>query len=477
MDMTLKRLMRSASAAIVTLFVVLPASAQDVEEDSFRLNPSIMTGNITQVDLGLGLGQLVRLPSPAQTVYVADPTIADVEVMSPELIYLYGRAAGETNLYAIGPDDEIVAQWDIVVGLGVALLNSLIREENPDGTLAARASGNVVVLTGDADSAEEIADAEAQAWGIVPPPEAGGRVINRSSVTMPQQVNLQVRVAEVARSAIREIGIDWEAVGSSGDFFFSLATGQFLQGGRGFGGPVLVTGNRALYSGFQGGNVSINSLIDALETENLVRILAEPSLTAMSGETASFLAGGEFPIPAALDNNGNLTFIFREFGVSLAFTPTVLSEGRISLHVRPEVSELTNNGAVVLNNLTIPGLTIRRAETTVELGSGQSFVIAGLFQSTFRNTDSLTPFLSDLPILGQMFNRTDFEHTDSELVIVVTPYLVNPVSADQIALPTDRLASPSDQVPMARLSGPGSGAVVAGSPIGGMVGSAGFILK
>ncbi|NNG05168.1 MAG: type II and III secretion system protein family protein [Inquilinus sp.] len=476
MDMLPKRLLRIATVIVIAALSAGPASAQEVEQDSFRQNPAILTGEVSQVDLGLGLGQLVRLPSPAKTVYVADPEIADVEVMSPQLIYLYGRQAGETNLYAIGPDEEIVAQWDIVVGLGVALLNSLIQEENEDATLRARASGNIIVLTGEVDSAEEVANAESQAWGIVPPPEEGGRVINRSFVRGPQQVNLQVRIAEVARSAIEEIGIDWEAVSNSGDFFFSLATGQFLLQDR-TTGIVPVVGNRSLLAGYRGGNVSINSLIDALETENLIRILAEPSLTALSGETASFLAGGEFPIPSAVSDEGRVTFEFREFGVSLAFTPTVLSEGRISLHVRPEVSELTNNGAVVLSNLAIPGLSIRRAETTVELGSGQSFVIAGLFQSNFRNSESLTPFLSDLPVLGAMFNRTDFEHTETELVIVVTPYLVTPISADQIALPTDRLAAPAEQVPVARLSGPGAGSMVAGSPIGGLVGSAGFILK
>lgn len=464
MFQTPRQLLRCVAFAIVILSSVLPASAQQ----------GILAGDLTLIELGIGKGQLVRLQNPASTVYLADPSVADIQIMSPQLIYLFGQRTGETNLYAVSPENVVVADMTLVVGIGVASINRNIRESSPDSTLSVGSTGDVVIIEGDAESAEDIADAEELARALLP---AGGSVVNQAHVTGSQQVNLQVRFAEVSRSAVRNIGINWEAIASSGNFFMNFATGNFIdQTGRGFGDPVIISGNRALIGGYQSNNLSVNTLIDALVTENLVYILAEPNLTALSGETASFLAGGEFPI-ATTDGNGGTTIQFQSFGVSLAFTPTVLDDGRISLNVAPEVSELTNTGAILLNGFSVPGLSTRRVETTVELGSGQSFVIAGMFKSTSRDAESLTPFLSDLPVLGPMFRRRDYTNEDTELVIVVTPFLVQPVSSDRIAMPTDRLVAPLDQVPEAQLAGPGSTSVLAGSPIAGAVGSAGFILK
>ncbi len=461
-----KRLLRCLSFAAALILTALPALAQQ----------GILSGDITQVEVGIGKGQLIRLQNPATTVYLADPEVADVQVMSPQLIYLFGREPGETNLYAVDENSIVVADMDIVVGIGVASINRNIEETSPDADLRVSSAGRTVVIQGEAESAEDIADVQELAIGLLPE-DGTGQVVNQAQVTGSQQVNLQVRIAEVSRSAVRNIGINWESIASSGNFFLDFATGNFIdQTGRGFGDPVIVSGNRGLIGGYRSNNFSFNTLIDALMTENLVHILAEPNLTALSGETASFLAGGEFPV-AATDGDGGVTITFQPFGVSLAFTPTVLDDGRISLHVRPEVSELTNTGGILLNGFSIPGLTTRRVETTVELGSGQSFVIAGMFQSNTRDSENLTPFLSDLPILGPMFRRRDFSDTDTELVISVTPYLVEPVSADQIAYPTDRLVAPVDQVPDAQLAGPGATSVLAGSPIAGAVGSAGFILK
>ncbi len=459
-----RRLLCCMSFAVVAVLTASPANAQQ----------GILAGDITQVDIGIGKGQLIRLENPATTVYLADPEIADVQVMSPQLIYLFGRQPGETNLYAVGSDNIVVADMDVVVGIGVASINRNIQETSPDANLEVTSAGRTVVIQGEAVSAEDLADAEELATGLLPV-DGTGRIVNQAQVTGSQQVNLQVRIAEVSRSAVRNIGINWESIASSGNFFLDFATGNFLTN-PGFGGVVPVNGQAALLGGYQSSNFSFNTLIDALISENLVHILAEPNLTALSGETASFLAGGEFPV-AATDGDGGISISFQPFGVSLAFTPTVLDDGRISLHVRPEVSELSNAGGILLNGFSIPGLTTRRVETTVELGSGQSFVIAGMFQSTTRDAQDLTPFLSDLPILGPMFRRRDFNDTDTELVISVTPYLVQPVTADRISYPTDRLVAPVAQVPEAQLAGPGAASVLAGSPIAGAVGSAGFILK
>ncbi len=446
-----KQLLRCASLAIVIVFAAQPADAQR----------GILAGDITLIEIGIGKGQLVRLSSPANTVYLADPDIADIQVMSPQLIYLFGRRPGETNLYAVSPDNVVVADMDVVVGIGVASINRNLQDTSPDSTLSVSSSGSVVVIQGESESAEDIADAEELARGMLPP---DGTLVNQAQVTGSQQVNLQVRIAEVQRSAVRNIGINWDSIASAGNFIFDFGTSTGL------------SGTTQLRAGYNSSSFSLNALIDALSTENLVHILAEPNLTALSGETASFLAGGEFAV-ATSDGDGGISVTYQPYGVSLAFTPTVLDDGRISLHVSPEVSELTNAGAIVINGFSIPGVSTRRVDTTVELGSGQSFVIAGMFQSNTRNTDSLTPFLSDLPVLGPMFSRRAFSDQDTELVIVVTPYLVQPVPSDRIMLPTDRLAAPVDQVPDAQLAGPGATSVLAGSPIAGAIGSAGFILK
>ncbi len=459
-----KRLLSCIAFAVVAVLAALPAAAQQ----------GILTGDISQVEVGIGKGQLIRLENPANTVYLADPEIADVQVMSPQLIYLFGKQPGETNLYAVGPGNIVVADMDVVVGIGVASINRNIQETSPDADLDVTSAGRTVIIQGEAVSAEDLADAQELATGLLPV-DGTGRIVNQAQVTGSQQVNLQVRIAEVSRSAVRNLGINWESIASSGNFFIDFANGNFLSS-PGFGGFVPVNGEVGLLGGYRSSNFSFNTLIDALVTENLVHILAEPSLTALSGETASFLAGGQFPITTT-DGDGGIAITFQPFGVALAFTPTVLDDGRISLHVRPEVSELTNEGSILLNGFSVPSLNTRRVETTVELGSGQSFVIAGMFRSSTRDTDNLTPILSDLPILGPMFRRRDFSDTETELVISVTPYLVHPVTAERVSYPTDRLVAPIDQVPDAQLAGPGSASMLAGSPIAGAVGSAGFILK
>lgn len=445
------RFLRCLSFAVVAVLAALPAFAQQ----------GILSGDLTQVSVGIGKGQLIRLESPATTVYLADPEVADVQVMSPQLIYLFGREPGETNLYAIGPDNIVVADMDIVVGIGVASINRNLQETSPDANLEVTSAGRTVTIQGEAVSAEDIADAELLATALLPP---GGQLVNQAEVTGSQQVNLQVRFAEVERSSVQNIGLNWDAIASTGNFLFDFATG------------TTGVGTSTISTRYQSSNFSFDMLLDALEAENLVRVLAEPNLTALSGETASFLAGGQFPI-ATVDNNGAVRIQYQTFGVSLAFTPTVLDDGRISLHVRPEVSELSNTGSILLAGTSIPALNIRRAETTIELGSGQSFMIAGMYRSSERQSEELTPLLADLPVLGPLFARKNFDNEESELVIVVTPYLVQPVSAETVMLPTDRLVSPIDQVPEAQLAGPGAASVLAGSPIAGAVGSAGFILK
>jgi pilus assembly protein CpaC len=270
--------------------------------------------------------------------------------------------------------------------------------------------------------------------------------VNRLKVATPLQVNLRVRVAEVNRSLLKQVGINLFSSDATSGFKFGIG-----QGTRGASsGPLanpfavnpLAAGGTTLGIAGKLFGLDLAGALDLAESDGLATTLAEPNLTALSGETASFLAGGEYPIPVA-QSLGTTTIEWKQYGVGLAFTPVVLADGRISMRVRPEVSELSNEGAVKIGEVLVPALTVRRAETTVELGSGQSFMIAGLLRNGSTNDITKAPFLGDIPILGTLFRSTKFRRQETELVIIVTPYLVKPVST-QVALPTDGIRAPTD---------------------------------
>jgi pilus assembly protein CpaC len=389
-------------------------------------------------------GQLIRLERPAAAVFVADPEVADVQAHSPTLVYVFGRRSGTTTLFAVDANEDVLLRRNVVVEHHLSGLQDVIREVAPDSRIEVRSVDGGIILDGavrDPVKAQELREIAGRYLG------ENETLINRLTVAAPTQVNLRVRVAEVSRDVTKLFGINWEGIFSPGDFLFGLATGRAFTtaGGLPFSRAVETGGVANSLSGsYTNGDVSINGIIDALEREGLVNVLAEPNLTALSGETASFLAGGEFPVPVGQDDNNNIEIQFKQFGVSLAFTPTVLGAGRISMRVRPEVSDLSEKGAIKLNDLVIPALSTRRAETTVELGSGQSFAIGGLISNTTRNNLDKVPALGDLPVLGSLFRSTRFQRSESELVIIVTPYLVAPVGAAQLATPRDGLEDPSD---------------------------------
>jgi pilus assembly protein CpaC len=270
-------------------------------------------------------------------------------------------------------------------------------------------------------------------------------VVNRLNTATPMQVNLRVRIAEVNRSLTKSIGINLFSSDPTSGFKFGIGQGDptATPGNTSpFAVGALATGGTTLGAAGKLFGLNLDGAIDLAAKDGLVTILAEPNLTALSGETASFLAGGEFPIPVSQGNNA-VTIEYKQYGVGLAFTPIVLADGRISMRVRPEVSELSNEGSVKFGDFIVPALTTRRAETTVELGSGQSFMIAGLLRNANTNDVSKAPFLGDLPILGALFRSTSYRRSETELVIIVTPYLVRPVS-HQLALPTDGYRTPTD---------------------------------
>ncbi len=379
-------------------------------------------------------GRLVRLPRPASTVFIANPEIADIQVKSPSLIYLLAKAPGETTLFAVDERDVVLANIDVAVTPDLARLRAAIRELLPDGNITVNNIDGSIVLDGVVDSAlvaENIRRIAERIGG------SDDMIINRISVVAPSQINLRVRVAEITREVDKQLGLNWNAIGTLGGLSIGLTTGNP------FSSNVLQ--HTLSLGGKPHSNWDLNAVIDALEEEGLVKVMAEPNLTALTGETASFLAGGEFPILVP-DSNGRVTIEFKKFGVSLAFTPTIISNAQVNLHVRPEVSQLSSTHAVTLNNFEIPALVTRRAETTVELGSGQSFAIAGLLQNNVTHDISKFPGLGDVPVLGPLFRSDRFKREESELVIIVTPYIVRPATkAASLSAPTDGFLPATDR--------------------------------
>lgn len=415
-------------------------------------------------------------------LFVSNPDIADVQMNNPKVAYIFGKKPGQTSVIALNEKGKQVVNYRVVVTHNVGQIQTLVEEAAPNDFVEVRSVPGGIVVEG---TAETPAVAE-NIKGIVEQFLGENQIfVNHLGVKAPVQVNLRVKVAEVNRTALNRLGFNWDTLFSDlGNFAFGFNQGRVTNVGGAvipaqpdkFGGPL-----SSLASNFSDSKMDINSVIDALSKEQLVTILAEPNLMAVSGETASFLAGGEFPYPVPQDD-GTVTIEFKQFGVSLSFAPTVLGDKLISMRVRPEVSELDDSRTVNLAGFPVPGITTRRAETTIELGSGQSFAIAGLLKNTVTSDISGTTGLGDLPVIGTLFRSNKFQRGESELVIVVTPYLVHPVSGKEIALPTDGLnyATFVEQVFDRKLNrtDPHKGAA---GPLGGggsrLVGPAGFAIE
>jgi pilus assembly protein CpaC len=386
-------------------------------------------------DISAVAGKAVIVPlsrAPAQ-LFIADSAVATASA-SGATLFITGRAAGDTSWVASDARGGIIDQGGIRVRYDEEALAEALAATLPGSAISVATARDALVLSGSVASAAEGDDAMRLAARFVPGGEAR-QLINRMAISAPVQINLQVRVAEVSRSVVKALGFNWQALGSFGNASIGLATGNPVFAG----GAVATRANGVdnLFASFRNGDLDLNLLIDALEDEQLVTVLAEPSLTALSGVPASFLAGGEYPIPVP-QAQGVTTIEYKRFGVSLAFVATVGAGGRITLNVRPEVSQLTMNGSLQFNGATVPALTTRRAETTVELGSGQGFAIAGLLQKSADNDLRKFPLLGDIPVLGELFRSRRFDRRETELVITVTPYLVRPVASAALAVPEAR---------------------------------------
>ena len=451
--------------------------------------------------LEAGKGTLIRLSAPAATVFVANPDIADVQVKSPALIYVSAKAPGETVVYAVDAADNVLLHSPVRVAHDLSRLRESMHTLMPGENIAVNSVDNSLVLSGDVSTAGRAEKARALATSIAAATDVkNANVINQLAVNTPNQINLRVKIAEVNRTALKALGFNFFKPPAN-----CITSGFSGVGAMPCGSPSFLTfntnnpiTNQAISATNQfaygipipGSSNRLETILDALAQENLITTLAEPNLTATSGQTASFLAGGEFPVPVqgASSSNGapTITVEFKTFGVALDFTPTIIDATHLSLKVRPEVSQLSTNGAVsvpLTSNtvVTIPALTVRRAETTVDLASGESFALAGLLQNTTEQDISKIPWLGDVPILGQLFRSNLFQHNETELVIIVTPYLVKP-STTALAAPTDGFILPHDAERYLNgatykqtLPAPARGPQPAGSQQG-LIGPAGFRL-
>ena len=373
--------------------------------------------------------QILHLDVPFADLMLGNAEVADVLALSDRSIYVLGKSAGSTSLMVYGRNRNLLAILDLVVGPDIEGLDAKLRELVPGESVVVHPLNGSLVLCGTVSSAGRMAKIVTLAERFAP-----GLVTNLMTVSGSQQVMLKVRFVEVSRNALKRIGLNFDAL--DGDFSFSS--------GDTFSGNPAETFAAGLFNGALGAS-SLRLLFEALETKGLAKTLAQPNLIALSGDTASFLAGGEFPIEvaqsgAAASGDAAITVEFKEFGISLSFTPTVLDDGLINMVVSPEVSAL--DFSVAINGT--PGLTTRRATTTVELRDGQTFAIAGLLQEDFQDAVRQVPLLGDIPILGALFRSSQYQRNESELVIIVEPRLVRPVPSGALATPADHLIPPSE---------------------------------
>ena len=391
--------------------------------------------------LEVNKGTALKLPGPAATVFVAAPDIADVQVRSPTMVYVFAKKAGDTVLYAVDGQDRVLLNTIVRVTSPLSRVKGALDAVHPGNGITFDNQGETIVLGGTSRSAVIVEDARRLALQQVN--NNPNRVISNVQLDAPTQVQLRVKVAEVKRDSLKRVGINWQNINSIALF----GTGNVLAG---FAvNTIQSTGGTASGAlAFATRDNGLNSLIDFLATQNMATVLAEPNLIAMSGETASFLAGGEIPliVPQGGTSSGTVTIQYKQVGVSLAFTPTIVGE-RINLRVAPEVSELSAAGSINVplagGTISIPAIRTRKAATTIELGSGQSFAIAGLLQSSSLQDIVKFPWLGDVPVLGTLFKSDAYQRSETELVIIITPYFVEG-SNSQLQTPLTGRVPPTD---------------------------------
>ncbi|MCE7795849.1 type II and III secretion system protein family protein [Sphingobium sufflavum] len=445
----------AASAALILTAAPLPSLAAG-RAPTAPAAPAVRDDGVQL--LSLGQSKVINLATPMSDVIIANPDVVDVHVRSSRQLYLIPKGPGQTDLTVTNTAGKPIYRAVVRVGNNLTSIDQMLRLAMPDADIQVSTLNNTVLLTGIIATPEDSAEAERLVTAFVGDKTT---VISRLKTATPLAVNLQVRIAEVSKTISKTIGMNLATADYTSGFKFglgsggrtmynpkwypggSLAAGTNLVGSEGLTGIPSKTSGTTIAADTSLFGLNILAALDLAEDQGLATTLANPNLTALSGETASFLAGGELPIPLST-GLGQTSVEFKSYGVSLAFTPTVLADGRISMRVRPEVSDLDYTAGVTISGTAIPGVKTRRAETTLEMGSGQSMMIGGLLRSENSNSINKAPFLGDIPILGNLFKSSAFRRSQTELVIIVTPYLVKPVNARDIKLPTDGYRNAND---------------------------------
>lgn len=439
------------TASVLALSTLAPAALAQTATGSgaatqqAQVVPPAYYGGIT---LAKGQGKLIKLPRPVANLFVADDSIASVRPASPGSMFVFGKTAGETDVVATDAAGNRIAQYSVTVnqsGYAGQRIETQSQTVAPGSGVTAESEQGGIVVRGTVQSPEDADKVMSQAKLISP----SGKVTNDLTVAQPIQVELKVRIAQMSREVTRELGINWSNVGSS-----AISIGKFALTGSTASTASSLASTTAGGVGvtFPGG--TFEGVIDALATDNLAHILAEPTLTTLSGTQANFQVGGQFPIPVSSSGTGGsstVTVSFKNYGVLLSFIPTVFSDGRIALQVSPQISTIDSSNASTVSSggssevFSVPSLTVTAASSTVVLGSGQGMAIAGLLEDTTNQVSNGLPGLSEIPILGALFRGNAFQREQQELVITVTPYIVNPVNnPNSIASPDDGWSPPND---------------------------------
>lgn len=406
----------------------LPAAATDLAPEA--ATDAQVPSRVLRLALNKSI--VIRLPAAAKDVLVGNPGVVDAVVRTHSTAYLFARAPGQTNIFFFDANGKQILDLDLEVTRDPSGLQRLLERSLPDTQITVDTMGETVILGGLAANAEEASKAMELAAQVTGDP---AKVVSTVAITGKEQVMLKVRIVEMQRNLLKQLRINTSVSAGSGSLATTvLNTNPFAS--------ALASSSLSRVD-FSSGNDKISAAIQALETEGLLRTLAEPTLTAISGESAKFLAGGEFPIPTS-SKDGVVSVSFKSFGVGLGFTPIVLSEGRISMKIAAEVSELANDGGVTIDGLKINGIKTRRAETAVELPSGGSMVMAGLISDSQVQDITGTSGLKDIPILGALFRSREYQAKQTELVVIVTPYVVDSVAPGDLSTPIDSFNAPSD---------------------------------
>jgi len=475
-----------AVSAVLVLGPALPVPAQPAA--GTVITSAGDSTNSRSITVGVNKSVIIELEAPASDVVIANPEIADAVVQTSQRIIFRGVKFGQTSALIFDRAGRTLLDLSLHVETDMAGLEDTIRRHVPDARVELESMNGSIVLTGSVDDMSQSDRVRQLVAAYFPSGNDAPQIVNMLSVMAPDQVLLEVRIVEMQRNIVKQLGINLSGVPNWGDLAnlvekqlflgsppvntgtTALAPGLPFSGSGNFssdfgfpiqGRPLGGIGGTATYTNYVGDDLQarIGAAFNALERIGVVKTLAEPTMVAMSGESAKFLAGGEFPVPVGQDNQGRITVEFKPYGVGLGFTPVVLSEGRISLKISTEVSELTSQGAfqgesqttiddegnvIQIEGVTLPGLTVRRAESTIELPSGGSMMMAGLISVKDRQNLDQVPGLKKLPVLGALFQSRDFLSEESELVIIVTPYLVNPAAKSELRTPADGFANASD---------------------------------